>query len=82
MSTPSGIARVVLDRLVDDDLIEVEAHDEAITQLTTALEQAETDDLVGVITGFLDEHEVIDEIYGTDTELESAIKAALSMPAA
>jgi hypothetical protein len=82
MPSPDSIAKAVLDRLVDDDLIEVEEHDEAVAALTRALEGAQGGDVVELITEFLDENEVIDEIYATDNELQAAIKSVLSAPAA
>jgi hypothetical protein len=82
MDNSRVLARAVLDVLVDDDLIEVEAHDEAVEALGAAIDKAGSDDMVGVITEFLDEEDVIDEIYGSDAELRSAIERVLSTRAA
>jgi hypothetical protein len=82
MVNSEGIARAVLDLLVDDDLIEVEAHDDAVERLSAALDRAQRDEAVGVITSFLDQDDVIDEIYATDGELESAIRRVLAPPSA
>jgi hypothetical protein len=76
------LARAVLDKLVDEDLIEIEEHDEAVAALTSALDEAPSQDWVPVITGFLDASAMIDEIYGTDPELEAAIKSVLASSAA
>jgi hypothetical protein len=76
------LARAVLDKLVDEDLIEIEEHDEAVAALTSALDEAASQDWVPVITEFLDECAMIDEIYGSDPELEAAIKSVLASSAA
>jgi hypothetical protein len=82
MNTHVELAKSVLDALVDADLIEVEAHDEAVEALARALDESKTADVVQTITQFLDGNDVIDEIFASDTELGTAIKKVLSARAA
>jgi hypothetical protein len=78
----SNVARAVLDKLADEDLIDVEDHDEAVEELSRALAAAPDDERVALIISFLDDSDKIDEIYGSDAELEAAIKSALAAAAA
>jgi hypothetical protein len=73
-------ARSVLKALADADLIEVRSHDEAVEALARALSESDTETVVSTIIQFLDEHDVIDEIYGSDRELGEVIEKVLSSP--
>jgi hypothetical protein len=71
------IARSVLDALARVDLIQVRAHDEAVEALALELSESGPDALVGTIIHFLERHDAIDEIYGSDRELGKVIQDVL-----